>query len=1125
MKKHLFFILMLLAITAVQAQEPLYWIIDTQIEAFQESTIVQQGSYSSGIIVNSDVQASCDFDNETVIPVTAGSTFKMSFWGYTSVNVRARAKITWSDNVVLYATNYLGPNTGGWEQFSFEGEIPANITSAKIGIRFYDVPPGFVPGEVQYVDDFIFESPIGTPLTINNGDLESWTGTAGEPDNYPTTFTATLAGISAMLTWTDAIGNQLPHSYLIKASTADDITLPVDGVPVADDIDLSDGSGAMNVAFGVQASTFSDLEPATTYYFKIFPYTNGGVNINYKTDGTPPAAQVETPDIVVIHSQNFNAGFANWTPISVTGAEVWTANNAFGIGGTSCARITGFAGGAAHENEDWLISPAIDLGNFQNEILTFYTAVGYATATTTLSAYVSTDYDGGGNPATATWIDLEPILPDGAVFWDWTNSGDLDLSGYEGSVHIAFVYVCGTDDAATWEVENVLITGEGEFVPDPEPTNYPTNFGATASGQAITLSWTDAVGTQLPAGYLILASDNPNIAAPVDGTPVADDFVLSDGSGALNIYPGAQTAHFNNLPQNVTYYFAIYPYTNEGEFINYKTDGTAPTASATTEETTFLLFTDFNTDWGGWTTVSVVGAQQWGRNNTYGLEGTPCALMSGYSGGNFENEDWLISPPIDLSGSSNEVLKFFSAKNYTGPRLELRISTDYNGTGNPNDFTWQMFTDEAMWSPGSFAWTESGYIDLSAFTDNTIYVAFQFFSTATESANWEIDNVSITVQELPPTEPSNYPENFEGEANFNDIKLTWDDASGEIIPDGYLILASNQSNIPLPVDGVPVVNDPDLFDGTGAMNVESGIERYTFTDLDNTTYYFRIFPYTGSGTKIDYKTDGVPPYASVVVTTPYIFYNALNTTFNPGWEGWQQVSITGDQIWTRDTIHGIDGTPCARISGFSGAAFENEDWLISPKINFYGADASQNIIFNSAVAYTGAPLAIKISTNYTGNGQPNSATWTDVTDRAIWPDGNIFWEWTYSGIVDVEDILTWHYEAYIAFVYTSTTAAAATWEVDNIKVRSAHVSGIDEVASQRQVNIFPNPTHGTFTIDTEMDVRFVEVYSATGSLMLRQQMTDASQAIDISNLKPGFYFVKGFGNAAENIFNSRIILQ
>lgn len=1125
MKKHLFFILMLLATAALQAQEPLHWFVDTQIEAFQESTIVQQGSYSSGIIVNSDVQASCDFDNETVIPVTAGNSFKMSFWGYTSENVRVRAKIIWSDNTTLYATNYLGPNTGGWEQFSFEGQVPANITSAKVGIRFYDVTPLFVPGEVQYVDDFIFESPIGTPLTINNGDLESWTGLAGEPDNYPTAFAAELAGLSSVLSWTDATGSQLPHSYLIKASTADNITLPDDGVPVDDDPDLSDGEGAINVAFGVQTITFPDLQPATTYYFKIFPYTNSGANINYKTDGTPPTAQVETPNIVVIHSQNFNAGFANWTAISITGDQVWDATNTFGIGGTSCARITGFVSGAAHENEDWLISPMIDLGNFENEILTFYTAVGYPTATPQLATYVSTDYDGGGNPATATWIDLEPVLPDGVTFWEWTASGELDLSGYAGGVYIAFVYACGSDDAATWEVDNVLLTGEGEYVPDPEPTNYPMDFVANPVGESIALSWTDAVGAQLPAGYLILASDNPNIPAPVDGIPVEDDNVLSDGSGALNINPGVQNAHFYNLLQNTTYYFAIYPYTNSGEFIDYKTDGTPPTAEATTEETTFLLFTDFNADWGGWTTVSVVGAQQWSRNNTFGLEGTPCALMSGFSGGNFENEDWLISPPVNLSATSNEVLKFFSAKNYVGPRLELRISTDYNGTGNPNDFTWQMFTDEAMWSPGSFAWTESGYIDLSSFTNNTIYVAFQFFSTATESANWEIDNVSITVEELPPTEPSNYPENFEIVPPMaNDIKLIWEDAVGEIIPDGYLILASNQSNIPLPVDGVPVENDPALSDGSGAMNVLYGIERYTFIDLTWDEYFFRIFPYTGSGSQIDYKTDGVPPYATIFLSYMYAYDDALFTTFNPGWEEWERVSITGDQVWTRDTIHGIDGTPCARISGFSGASFDNEDWLISPNISFGYWRYGFNIIFNSAVAYTGAPLALKLSNDYTGNGQPNSATWIDITDRAIWPQGNIFWEWTNLGVIDIQDLVGGE-PLTIAFVYTSTTADAATWEVDNIKARSYNISGIDEMASQRQVNIFPNPTRGTFTIDTEMDVRFVEVYSATGSLMLRQQMTEASQAIDISNLKPGFYFIKGYGQAAENIFNSRIILQ
>ncbi|MCF8366889.1 MAG: hypothetical protein K9H16_13965, partial [Bacteroidales bacterium] len=187
MKKLTLIFSFILAVFAAQAQLPLNWVGDTDIEPFQESITVYEGNFSCGIIVNTGTQANCDFDSDVAIPVNAGDSFKMSFWGYTSEFVRGRAKITWSDATILYATTYLGPNTGGWAEFVFEGEVPANITSANIGIRFYDVA-GFVPGEIQYIDAFTFESPTGNPLAVTNGDFEQWPGLNPEPTNYPTDF-------------------------------------------------------------------------------------------------------------------------------------------------------------------------------------------------------------------------------------------------------------------------------------------------------------------------------------------------------------------------------------------------------------------------------------------------------------------------------------------------------------------------------------------------------------------------------------------------------------------------------------------------------------------------------------------------------------------------------------------------------------------------------------------------------------------------------------------------------------------------------------------------------------------------------------------------------------------------
>ena len=111
-----------------------------------------------------------------------------------------------------------------------------------------------------------------------------------------------------------------------------------------------------------------------------------------------------------------------------------------------------------------------------------------------------------------------------------------------------------------------------------EPTNYVTNFTASEVGaSSITLTWTDA-SKYTPDGYLIKGSDVGfnNITAPVDVTPV------NDGILTKNVTAGTQTCTFTGLSENTTYYFKIYPYTNSGSAINYKTDGEVPQTSATT---------------------------------------------------------------------------------------------------------------------------------------------------------------------------------------------------------------------------------------------------------------------------------------------------------------------------------------------------------------------------------------------------------------------------------------------------------------------------------------------------------------------------------------------------------------
>ncbi len=618
----------------------------------QETTIVHGGSSSAKHTSDETTK-----DLQQVIPgVQEGQEYTISFW-FLDDDSEARTRI-WSywlsgevtlpDHADILRPSTYSEDNANWLQFNETLIAPAGADGFRFEVRVYKQDNTWGGG--VYYDDFVFSGDV----IIDP-----------EPSNYPTDFSASAAGSGINLSWTDAVGPDLPSAYVIMAGADASLPVPVDGTPIADDIDLSDGNGALNVPFGDEATAFSNLEANTTYYFRIYSYANAAANIDYKTDGTAPAANATTSNIAVIESENFDDSWGNWTPISVTGTQEWSRDNTYGIGDTPCASMTGYEG-QPYENDDWLISPALDLDSYENEILVFYNAVGFDGPA--LELKISTDYDGGGDPYSATWTPESFTLATG--YFEWTESGAIDLSTYVGdAVYVAFQFTSSDQESATWEVDNIVITGEGDIIIDPEPSNYPTGFEANESGTTIDLSWTDATGTQLPDKYIIYAGISASLPTPADGTPVPDDLDLSDGSGAINIAYGQEETAFSGLDPATTYYFSIYPYTNSGINIDYKNDGTVPTAEATTANVTIVVIEEENFDdsWGNWTTISVTGAQEWDRDNTFGIGDTPCASATGYEGQPYENDDWLISPPLNLDDYTSEVLVFFNAMSYTRP--------------------------------------------------------------------------------------------------------------------------------------------------------------------------------------------------------------------------------------------------------------------------------------------------------------------------------------------------------------------------------------------------------------------------------------------------------------------------
>jgi hypothetical protein len=124
----------------------------------------------------------------------------------------------------------------------------------------------------------------------------------------------------------------------------------------------------------------------------------------------------------------------------------------------------------------------------------------------------------------------------------------------------------------------------------PQPANDVTNFNVgVLSTTGLQVTWTDAVGSPLPTGYLITVQRAGGTATvPEDEFPVPDATdLVTNPQGALNVAAGLGFADFTNLLSGESYTFKIYSYTNSGSAIDYKLDGTIQTVIGATPTANF----------------------------------------------------------------------------------------------------------------------------------------------------------------------------------------------------------------------------------------------------------------------------------------------------------------------------------------------------------------------------------------------------------------------------------------------------------------------------------------------------------------------------------------------------------
>jgi hypothetical protein len=168
---------------------------------------------------------------------------------------------------------------------------------------------------------------------------------------------------------------------------------------------------------------------------------------------------------------------------------------------------------------------------------------------------------------------------------------------------------------------------------------------------------------------------------------------------------------------------------------------------------------------------------------------------------------------------------------------------------------------------------------------------------------------------------------------------------------------------------------------------------------------------------INFTKERLPKPATVFEET----FTSNNFTTN----NWSLVSVTGAESWYIAAFG--NPRPCAAMNGFNGGNKANEDWLISKSISLANSKTA-TFSFETDRGFAGNELEVYVTENYTGN--VGTTTWTKL--NPILDTTTAFNGFVNSGPIDFTPYIGKNVN--VAFKYTSTTSAAATWEIDNVKV-------------------------------------------------------------------------------------------